>query len=286
MAVFGLVAIGLTNEAGYQHYAQSHAKDYAQYADLKANESCQSVPASQFGQCDLQALAQAEQDKRIYEYDQADLVAQRKSALWTGLTGVAALFGMVLSIVGVVLIYVTFLATREGNKISKRTGEAQTRAYISVIEATALLSEDNVPHFAFVIKNAGSSPALEMKLTITMALRRTPLEGGQIEEFERTTELSGVYSVAAADTLETPSRGVDPPPSGFFETKYLGISVGLRCEWTDVFGERHTDNGLFDILVTRWRAGDHFKLQTYHKLTADLENERLRRQARGEWEKK
>jgi hypothetical protein len=273
----------LIEQAGYQQYAANQSSQYARYAEHKERQACSGVPGNQLPKCLAEARISTELDKRSYEHDQADLIAQRKAALWAEMMGLAALLGMGLSIVGVVLVYVTFRATREGNEIQKRIGEAQTRAYISVIQATAFLSQDKVPHFGFVIKNSGQSPALKMRLRIEAKFQKA--DAKEPSEFTADVKLAGIYSVAATDTLEIPLRGVPRPPTRFLGPDSVQILLLLECEWEDVFGQRTTDKGVFALLLSEWPDAP-FHLPTYHGYLVIMDNERLRREATGQWKAK
>jgi hypothetical protein len=156
------IGVGVFHERGYQQEAANNTRQYAAYAEYKVGEACAGVAAPQLSHCRAEARAEGELEKRQYEHDEADLIAQRKAALWTSIMGIAALLGMGLSIVGVVLVYVTFRATRDGNKISERIGEAQTRAYMSVT-ACKLTFRDGKPSIRPTIRNSGQSPALAVR---------------------------------------------------------------------------------------------------------------------------
>lgn len=273
--------MGLLQQAGYKQEAADNAGQYARYAEQKVGEACRGIPGSQLVRCFSEARIESELEKRQYEHDQADLVAQRKAALWTSIMGIAALLGMGLSVVGVVLVWITFRATREGNEIQKRIGEAQTKAYISVIEARGLLSDGNVPQFGFTIKNSGQSPAIKMRLRIEASFHRV-MKPDDLH-FTAECKLSGIYSVPATDTLTVPLHAVERPPPEFFTPGYVQCFLLLECQWEDVFRARTTEKGIFAFLIQDdWPEGP-FEILTYHAHLAQFENERVRREAKGEW---
>lgn len=102
-------------------------------------------------------MAKARHEQRVNEREERDLVAQRQSALWAFVMAGAAVLGMGLSAVGVFLVWTTFNAAREGNTISERIGEAQTRAYLTVTGATVKVH--GIPEIRFTVRNSGNSPA-------------------------------------------------------------------------------------------------------------------------------
>lgn len=68
------------------------------------------------------SVAQAARDQSYYSRE--DLKAQREMAKWTRYMGMAAIVGVVLSMVGVGLVYTTFAETRKANVIAKMAAEA------------------------------------------------------------------------------------------------------------------------------------------------------------------
>jgi hypothetical protein len=115
---------GITKQFGYEQAADDHAQEYARYAHEKAEQPCRVLPSLQKSDCLANAKReQAEQarDKRR-EYD--DLVAQQKSALWTNIMGLAAITGMILSVMGVWLVYATFRETRRTANEAARSADA------------------------------------------------------------------------------------------------------------------------------------------------------------------
>ncbi len=278
------VGVGLFYQHGYEQEAANNARQYARETDQKVAETCRGVPAAQFPHCFAEARAEGQLEKRQAEHDQADLIAQRKAALWTSIMGIAALLGMGLSVVGVVVVWFTFRETRRGNEIQRRIGEAQTRSYISVTEAFADLSEEKVPQIGFTLKNSGQSPALKMRLKVTLTLHLVP-EKGKPKSFEAVCKLGGIYSVPATDTLNVPAHGLAKPPAAFLDFKHLQGLVLIEYEWDDVFETRHPGKEVFAFLIQEW-PGAPFWLESYHSYLATMENDKLRRMAKGEWKDK
>ena len=126
-------SIGLFYQAGYEKDAANSTREYARYAEQKVAQSCRGVPAIQMVSCFANARIEGQLQKRDQQRDQADLIAQRKSALWTTIMGVAALIGMALSAAGVFLVWRTFSAAREGNAISREAMMAENRAWIEIV---------------------------------------------------------------------------------------------------------------------------------------------------------
>lgn len=117
---------------------------------------------------------------RAYRHDTRDLEAQRTSAIWTAFMGAAALLGMAVSIIGVILVYITFNATRQANVIARESAEEQVRAWLTIKaepEGFQVLKGKG-PKFAAKVKieNVGHSPALAISYWMSMAFGENPKE--------------------------------------------------------------------------------------------------------------
>ncbi|WP_411816769.1 hypothetical protein [Hyphococcus sp. DH-69] len=89
---------------------------------------------------------------------ESDLLAQERMAFWTKAIGV-------FTAIGLGILFVTFAATRDAVVETRKIGEAQTRAYLSVIDAEIV--DPEFSDFAFdvivTIKNFGQSPAFQFR---------------------------------------------------------------------------------------------------------------------------
>jgi len=178
-AIVGGITYGLFKQAGYQESANQQATDYAKYAAKKGREAC--VGLSRVEQVHCLAKEQAEYDLKTRDNhrDYDDLVAQRKSALWTFIMGVAALIGMGLSIVGVVLVKKTFDATKDSNEIAKKTAREQLRPYVYLeVECVTnddkgkIGSYDDGDRVSIHVRNYGQTPAKSVSMDIACDVRR------------------------------------------------------------------------------------------------------------------
>ena len=108
------VGWGLWQQAEYEWKAQHQSAEQASYARDYIRDRCLSLALLDKIDC----ATKARDEHRAYQRDEQDLVAQKTSALWTMIMGWAATFGMVLSAVGVYLIWTTFAEARKGNAIA------------------------------------------------------------------------------------------------------------------------------------------------------------------------
>ncbi len=127
-------------------------------------------------------------------YERQDLKAQQgmaDSTKWiVWLTGVS----MALSLVGAGLLVWTLQETRKtsraavkANKIARKVGERQVRAYVFIERATLVGVSDGAPEVRFRVRNYGQSPARQCSLTYGYS-------GGIIMEIEVDTSDLGDIS--------------------------------------------------------------------------------------------
>jgi hypothetical protein len=157
---------GLVQERTYEQEArQAHANQAEDgcYQITEAEVQNTSVKKPDSKPCAPDEKAQQENDNRR---DYADLVAQRSSALWAKIMGIAALIGMGLSLIGVALVWTTFRETRRANQISSATTEAENRAWIKVsVQLTSLhVYPDAIQmeNLQVIIENVGFSVARQI----------------------------------------------------------------------------------------------------------------------------
>jgi hypothetical protein len=119
--IFASVAagIGVLYQSRYDQDAANHIREYAKYSDQKIAEACRGVSEIELVHCFSDARIKSELEKRENQHNEADLIAQRRTALWTTIMGIAALIGMALSAAGVLLVWRTFRAAHQANQIAK-----------------------------------------------------------------------------------------------------------------------------------------------------------------------
>lgn len=136
-ALISFLIYGFVQQAGYNQYSQSQATNYAAHAAEEQKQACVGTPSSELTKC--RAKAQAEYDLKANAgyRDYSDLIAQRKSALWAMIMGIAALIGMILSAIGVILVKRTFDETQRTNRINMRQNARATRRAIEASKETS-----------------------------------------------------------------------------------------------------------------------------------------------------
>lgn len=115
---------GVSQQARYEQAAVDHADEYARHAHEKAEKPCRLLTGSEQAKCAANADREEQDQSRDKRREYDDLVAQQTSALWTGIMGLAAITGMILSVVGVGLVYATFRETRRTANEAARSADA------------------------------------------------------------------------------------------------------------------------------------------------------------------
>lgn len=142
----------------YERQADYHAHQYATYAAGKIAESCNILASVEKGQC----LAEASAKAREYERDEQDLVAQKQSAFWAYVMAIAAVVGVALSVIGVLLVWTTFRETKRANAIAREAMEAQTRPWLKLsVRPTHVEKEPKEIRVNIKVEttNVGNAPA-------------------------------------------------------------------------------------------------------------------------------
>jgi uncharacterized Tic20 family protein len=209
---------GLSRDSVYQRQADANTREYAAYTDQQIRQSCVRLIGDEKANC----IAKYRQESRTNERNEQDLVAQRQSANWAYIMGAAAIIGMVLSVIGVVLVWTTFDETRRANILSK----AQQRARISL---EFEVSQNIDPKFLNVVMsgcNIGHSAAFNCVIRVEM-----------FPSLPNFSDLAGKPSVPrniASNTCEQMTVMFVEP------AKILGIFVVGKIEYDCIFGGNHT----------------------------------------------
>jgi hypothetical protein len=153
------IVAGVILQSNYNDAAGKDAAEYSRYAEQEVGESCRGVAEIELVHCFSDARIKGELKKREYEHDAQDLVAQKTSALWTMLMGLAAILGMGLSVVGVYLVWTTFKETRHANEIAKADQRAWVRLSADPRLAREIRKGTLYLRINCVAENTGRSPA-------------------------------------------------------------------------------------------------------------------------------
>lgn len=169
-AVVGIVAVGfaLVSQSWenrhkiYAHYQVNAQRERAEASNRIENEC---IPLSR--QAFIKCFSDNIDTYYAQQYSNKDLQAQQDMALWAFWMFSVGAFSVALSVVGVVLIWKTLLATQTAAKyasdavdVTREIGIAQTRAYISRPQVEVEPLNANSFIIRITVKNSGNSPAI------------------------------------------------------------------------------------------------------------------------------
>ncbi|MDK2769176.1 MAG: hypothetical protein KYX69_15820 [Sphingomonas sp.] len=142
--------------------AADAADDYAASADKKIRDRCLSLKA----EAQLVCVTEAVKSSRESQREEYDLVAQQQAARWTMIAGGAASIGLIVSLIGIVLVWTTFRETRRSTNAAVRSYDAFVKFESPMIdidfsEYSVLYHNGRPMVLAYlVVRNIGRSPAI------------------------------------------------------------------------------------------------------------------------------
>lgn len=151
----GWIGYGLSQSAEYERQARAKAEEYSRYTSDKVAQACVGISALERIRCVNDAI----EAQREYEYNQADLVAQRQSALWAYIMAAAAIIGMVLSAVGVWLVWTTFRETQLAARAAMQTLILASRPKFEFNAAHLTVKRGQDIDGEVLVENVGNSVA-------------------------------------------------------------------------------------------------------------------------------
>lgn len=197
-----------------------------------------------------------------------DLVAQQRMAYWSiwiagfTLSGLMALFWTLVE---------TRAAVREAEKattaardtvsVTRETGEAQVRAYVSAHKME--VRDEFFSRFTAVIKNSGQSPAKDVRVKFSLLMWLCEKENVIHGPFKKTRSHSGYYLASGAHIV--PIFGPFRYPEEFYQWKKPGqtidVEATIEIEGKDVFGKPITETFYFhETGITKWSFKDQMTL--------------------------
>lgn len=153
------IAWGVSKSAEYQRQADNQTREYTAYTDQEIRKACLRLPPVDKQEC----AAKARHEQRAYQRNEQDLVAQRQSALWAYIMGAAAVIGMGLSVIGVILVWTTFRETRRTAVIAQKNLEVfqqAERGFVRILDMYIIdLPSDPMfkRRYGYMIENFGRS---------------------------------------------------------------------------------------------------------------------------------
>lgn len=137
----------------------AHTKKYERHAANEIERTCLRLDPAAEAECVVRVINSAHEHKRA----ESDLIAQRNMARWALLMLLATVAMAFITAAGVYYVWRTLKATQVMAGDTRRIGEAQVRAYVSISSfKVSLVIEDEMVRWSGVAKlsNAGQSPAI------------------------------------------------------------------------------------------------------------------------------
>lgn len=163
LLIAGLFMWGSREERAFTDAARARSLEYHTLLVSEVRQSCSVAPPGERSSCIAKASAAAELRKRDNQREEADLVAQRKSALWTGIMAFTALLGLGLSAIGVALVWTTFRETKRAADEAKRSVDAfmaseRARLSVDAFRRAQVDFANDVVAISVLVSNYGRSP--------------------------------------------------------------------------------------------------------------------------------
>ncbi|MGQ3100487.1 MAG: hypothetical protein ACT6RX_05565 [Sphingopyxis solisilvae] len=248
-----IVGWGYLEGVQYERQTNNATEEYAKHTDEKVAKTCVGIAAVERIKC----MNEAFEKKREYESNQADLIAQRKSALWAFIMGAAAVIGVGLSAVGVWLVKTTFDETKRTNNIAKENQDLQVKPWLD-IELSGRFFEDPVNRFnkgekeprivriggSVTIRNFSNSPGLITRVHCHVtgegtSSNRTPIEMRQPIIVDKPFDVGRVYlrGIAGIDRDMTVTFGIAKLTRHWLDTNFpLNINLIVAAWYQDISG--------------------------------------------------
>ena len=238
--IIAAVAIGWGWNYGLRHeriYEQEARQGYSDQSENGCYQIAQpqmqgaSVDQANRKPCTPSEEAKLDNDSRR---NYADLVAQRSSALWAKIMGIAALIGMGLSLVGVALVWTTFRETRKANEISRASQRPWLDASIR-LHGISKVAIGFALRVEVIIENVGSTPANHVRCAVDGfflddVIGNTPFKfGGSRKDTSRAIKEAAARVNASNDLLERDGLTIFPNASESLYSEEV-ISVTSRMD--------------------------------------------------------
>jgi hypothetical protein len=177
---------GMTEDIRSHASSQNAASAYESDARIEANSQCRYLTGADQTNCVDRAYSRA-RDKQREEYE---LEADRRNATWTAVGGQAAAFGMLYTLVTVLVLFLTFQVQmedrrearkqflisrrhdRESLEHSQRVSDQELRPYVFVDRITPEEISERDYRIVVWLKNFGKTPARNMEAVVTTYVTR------------------------------------------------------------------------------------------------------------------
>jgi hypothetical protein len=249
--VWVLIAVGIAaviwdvsaQYARRSSYTVEDASAERQSTTTRVKSACVGLRGDPLLECVVEHVESArDQERSAYDLEAQQSVAD--STFWVMLLGLGSL---TLAAFGIWYVRETLLATREGNAEmvaeTRRIGEAQVRCYLSFDWVKVTYRSDGLIDLCVQIRNAGQSPARDVRLAYELTLQILKKGGGRQTISGLIGGNSSRFEIPATSEFLFPSQasseGVNDEVLGVLDAgEKVSILVALTLTWLDVFGTK------------------------------------------------
>jgi hypothetical protein len=155
------------------------------------------------------------------------LTAQQDTARWTMLMLAVGMLTTMIGVVGLWFIRETLHATRATVDETRRIGEAQVRAYLSIKSATISVDKSGLPWVQMVVVNTGQSPARKFCWTHHVRIHASDSD----LSWSAVPVALGEYG----NLIDIPIGETDPLTLGILGTRLSAKELGIFRKSSTVF---------------------------------------------------
>jgi hypothetical protein len=173
ITLLGVSAIvrGVLEQVEYEGRSYERSSEYTADTYGPAYDSCVRLTRNRQTNC----IADENEKRRENERKKQDLIAQQTTAIWTFLMGCAAIIGMMLSALGVYLVWTTFRETKRNTetaydllKLERQKEKAANEAKFVFPGHPPIKWHTNGTEGSFLVTNMGNSQAYNLTLCVTL----------------------------------------------------------------------------------------------------------------------
>lgn len=234
-------AYGLRITSESQRVSEERRQEYANDTYGPAKSACRELlPAYQY-----KCIADADEASRVNARSERDLVAQETSAVWATVMAWTALGGVLLSLLGIYLVFTTFRETRDANLIARKALRMSRDGqrpwiifkligfeYMPAIDLGGIVAPERLRYFA-VLANYGSLPSQETRIALDV---RDFVEGSDIDSPTDIPMPDGSIIIAPSQEIISDYKYLEGDRLARFLDGKLELFVTCLTTYTDTDG--------------------------------------------------
>lgn len=253
----GTVAVAVAVFVAFCLFMTGLDSGHRQQQIQDANEQQASTPDQLEANCSafagvelVRCIASQIEAQRQARHDAYDLVAQQQSATWATVAALAAVGGLVATIIGLFFVWQSLsktnealTLTRQANDHSRVSAEQQLRAYI--VTQNLVVKQLEVGHrpvFEVEIINSGQTPARKLQMITGFVTVVDRYGKFRLRQPGQKGPVGSMADLGGGEDYRTPVYGTNPLDQASRDALKAGdvtIIVGAYGSYFDIFGKRH-----------------------------------------------